>query len=274
MSVAAKSEVCALALQFYKDEIDQRQLDAGDLERIERALKRPASAPDTSRWGALQPEKTNINATCGMIDWVAETVAGFWKFRHIRSILTKPKCLFVNSQYVSHVLDDYRKAGCPDHYRIPDSGFMRKDSLYEFVQAEPGKRLVDMPHWEKIAFVLHRDSHWSILFYIRSINRLVHYDSLGKIHEGAMWDLCDFLYATGLVDRDVQPGIPDAQAQQNGGWQCGYAVMARLYEHGADSLANANEIIENKMLLFLSYLVMRNETAKKRQLLLRRWNRP
>lgn len=272
MSVAAKSEVCALALQFYKDEIEHRQLDESDLERLTRAANRPATAIDKSGWGALQPESDKVDATCGIIDWATESVAGFWKFRHIRNELTKPKWLFVGSQYISYILDGYRKAGCPERYSIPENGYLKIDGLGDFCANEPGKRLVDMPHWEQIAFLLHGSNHWSVLVYMRSFNRLVHWDSLAGVHEDLMWEMCDFLHATGLVDRAVQPGVPDPQAKQKGGWQCGYAVIARLIGCRLTEF-DANLVIEHKLPLFLHYLLLQNDGAKKKQLLLRRWNR-
>lgn len=272
MSVAAKSEICSLALQFYKDEMEHRQLSESDLERLTRAANRPSTAIDKSGWGALQPEKDKVDATCGLIDWAVESVAKFWKFRHIRNPLTKPEFLFVGSQYISFVLDGYRKAGSPETYSIPESDYLKIDGLGDFVANEPGKRLLDMPHWEQIAFLLHSNHHWSVLVYVRSINRLVHWDSLGKIHEDVMWEMCDFLHATGLVDRDVEPGVPNSQGQQKGVWQCGYAVIARLLGCRLAEF-DADNVIENRMPLFLNYLLLQNDGAKKKQLLLRRWNR-
>jgi hypothetical protein len=68
------------------------------------------------------------------------------------------------------------------------------------------------------------------------------------------------------------------QATQPGAWQCGYAVMARLYEEAVGHAKfSADAVIENRtgseFRDFLRFIKNRNEQATTLSVLLFRWSR-
>ena len=283
----------AIARSQYERTRNTLSLCEGSLARLDAAIKH-CDKPDYLGFGSLRQPIPAREANDEMIEWVAESIAHFYPLRYIGHAVLRPRCVFVSSQLIDIALRSYNAAGCPESFVMPlENDWKSIDSLtrlqHELVPQHGSASLDAVPHWERIAFIINGGFHWSVLMYAwqrgvaGATPLLMHYDSIQQSHEDLVWQLCDFLYATGLVPRSVQPQRSLQTVEQTGGWQCGYAVMARLYEHGVGTFEpqacipllsrSANIIASRELLQFLYTLRARNEFAAHLEQLLVRWSR-
>jgi len=262
----------------------------------ERALTRLCTARDTvadrrdfSAWGSLAPSSVpQRDASDELVEWAAEHLAGFARARELGSTVTRPSRVFVSSQHTSRSLKRYAEHRAPTApgYDLQLTPWCDDDSLaaLQRIARRHGDRgLEAVPHWRHLAFVLHDAHHWSLLLYSRSCDdatleqsRLLHYDSVaGSPHAHNALLLTQLLKTLGLVRPDVRASRFAGTSLQNGGWQCGYAVMARLVERAGGSTARrlpsalraphfrANSVLDSESVMrdFLAHAVQRAELA-------------
>jgi hypothetical protein len=294
-----KTMLMQLALEQYQFDRNSSCLDKGDVQKLETAL---AHCDDNRSFAAYGPLATPIGpreATDAMIEWFGHTVAHFAPARHIESPLIAPEFVMFDSRTVGPAIEQYIRDGSPaSGYQIPSfNDFNRVDSFARLHEklgiggVVGGPSLESIPSWSCLAFVINAESHWSVVIYIRPVRStsylkssyLVHYDSLPGMHIQYATVLAQLLRAAGLIDPSMVLARESHEVSQLGAWQCGYAVMARLYEHsgGAElrrgsTMYRADDVIGEKngaMRRFLQFALLRNAEALTLTVLGFRWKR-
>jgi hypothetical protein len=282
----SKSSLRLYAVKAYEDDRDSSRLDACDVKLLENAILHADNNTSYEGYGPLAKPTGERMANNSMIEWFAHTVAHFAPIRYLGSNLFAPTCLFVDATMVQISIDHFLAAGSPSSgYQIPTfNGFNEVDSFSRLhlqlglggVVGGPG--LESIPGWYRIAFLIHDSNHWSVVVYIRSKSGdyLVHYDSITSFHAERAMQLAAMLRAAGLIKRDLQL-TRTAQANQKGSWNCGYCVMARLYEQSLGSNKfSADKVIDNEnsdLRDFLRFIKLKNALAATLGVLSFRWNR-
>jgi hypothetical protein len=251
-------------------------LDESDRNRLDCAIGETKGKPS--------PQSL---ASGTLIDWFATNVARFDHLMHANDTLVAPVCIHVPSHVLDHALTEWKKAFSPlENYTVASTnGWCKDNNLQTLQEMCGGGDLLSLPSWKRISFVLNSNGHWSVMMLIRGeFLALVHYDTMVPGHWALADQVRNMLCAAGLIQSTVRIVTPSATVQQADAWSCGYAVMARLYEHGVCTFfpdhsskcipISADELLQPQNLAkFLCFVKQRNETAIAAEKLLTRYRR-
>lgn len=302
-----RSVLNKFARKAYETERDSATLDESALQVLRNAH---ANQRNLDSWGPLARSTGDREASQFIIDWFAHTVADFAPLGYAACDTVRARCLFVKHEHVMRALRFYAEDGSPDHdYNIPSrDGWDETNSLSSLRTrhgvggsgGDGGKLLDALPHWERIAFLLHEHHHWSVMFYIRppadgrpselKAPLLLHFDSTPELHAPRAIELTALLHAANLVPSTVKLQRAAIREMQPGNWQCGYAVMARLYQIGVATLERSSddEVRQRRLGIdadaivadragelrhFIAYILECHDTAVTIRDLRRRWAR-
>lgn len=251
-------------------------LDESDTARLDCAL----GETNGTRSG-------NSLASGTLIDWFAVNIAGFDHLMHANDALIAPACIHVPSHVLDHTMNEWKRAFSPmENYTIASTnGWCKDNNLHTLRQMCADGDLLSLPFWKRISFILNTNGHWSVLMLTRGESvSLVHYDTMVPGHWALVDQVRGMLCASGLLPKTIRIETPSSTVQQADQWSCGYAVMARLYEHGvctfqAEKASKCIPVLADELLQrqhiakFLSFVKQRNETAAVADKLLTRYRR-
>jgi hypothetical protein len=283
----SKKALLDMALEQYHFDRVSSCLDKGDVQKLMAALA--SCDADQACSGARE-------ATDSMIEWFGHTVANFAPARYIESPLVLPEFVMFNTHTVGAAIDQYIRDGSPETgYQVPSfNNFNRVDSFARLHEElgigglARGPSLESIATWSCLAFIINANLHWSVVVLIRPVRSnshlprsyLVHYDSLPGMHIQRATVLAHMLRAAGLIDSSMVLVRESHESAQTGAWQCGYAVMARLYELSGNAeprrVYRADDVIGEKdgaMRRFLEFAVLQNSVAETLTVLGLRWTR-
>jgi len=182
---------------------------------------------------------------------------------------TQLRSTLVDSQCVKACVHEFRQKGCPTSgFVLPTmSGLNGLAALQEKLREAGCPDLSRWPGLDNVSFVIHHDTHWSLLAYHREKNELSFYDSYNNAHLNEARQLRAMLLSIGLVPHTCIFNAPVVPAVQTGMWQCGYAVIVMAAFIGgalAPENGTPHEIISNGDALarFLGELLERSRANR------------
>lgn len=188
-----------------------------------------------SQWGslgehskAMMPYANEDIVYCGI-----QLVANHCTIKDL-GLATQKANLVVHSWSVTGALSQFAN----EHF--PNKGFVLEDraprginlfSLRKAILIQCGGKedatLADLKDIENTTFVIHTTGqfHWSTMVYNKSENELTFFDSMFDMHKNVAIRLSCLLKSAGIVPRNTSVSQLETPCIQNGGWECGYAVI-------------------------------------------------